>query len=96
MLTTDDIRAIGELFIAEREQTRKIVGEETRKIVKEELVANNTVIGTIVRVEIATAKQEIAATVTTGFRETVKRINQLDERVEELEKETGLPHPHKH
>jgi hypothetical protein len=57
---------IKKLFVEEREYTRKTFEaerEHTRKIVKEEvkeaLAANNKVLGTIVRVEIAAAKEEL-------------------------------------
>ena len=96
MLTKDDVQAIGELFKAERQETRNIVREEPRNIVKEELAANNTVIGTIIGVEIASATQNIATAVKTGFHEIVKHINHLDERVAALEKQAGISHPHKH
>jgi len=96
MFTKDDVQAIGELFKSERQETRKIVREEIRLMVKEELSANNTVIGTIIGVEIASATQSIATAVKTGFHEIVKHINHLDELVEALEKQAGIPHPHKH
>ena len=43
-----------------------------------------------------TIEDEIAEAVKTGFHEIVKHINHLDERVEALEKQAGIPHPHKH
>ena len=36
------------------------------------------------------------ATVVTGFSKLTNRVNDHEERITELEKEAGIPHPHKH
>ena len=65
----------------------------TKEIVRDTVDANNKVLGTIVRVELTTAKQEIVAAMKTGFRETAthtKRVEQkLDKITEDHEERIG-------
>ena len=83
------LEQIRELFVAEREHSKKL------------LEVNNTVLGTIFKVELAETKQEITATMKAGFQETVKQIKRLEqkldktlerheERIEQLEDHTGI------
>lgn len=100
MLTQEDLQAIEALFIAERQQTKKIVREEARAVVKEELSLNNKVMGTIIRVELSEAKKEIVKAMTSVLREIVthvkKQDNTLDDheaRITQLEEDNKfLPH----
>ena len=86
MLTQEDLQAIGALFdkrfTQEREFTRQIVKEEARAIVKEKLALNNKVIGTIIRVEIAEAKQEIVKAMKAGFRAIVAHEQKQDKQLD--------------
>ena len=59
MLTKDEREQLGQVIDARLDVKLRAEREHTRKMVKEELAANNTVLGTIVRVEIAAAKEEL-------------------------------------
>jgi tryptophanyl-tRNA synthetase len=92
-MTKEDLEQIGKLLEAERVYTRKIVQEVVE--------VNNKVLGTILKVELAETKQEIAATMKTGFQETAKQIKRVEqklektledheERIEQLEEHTSI------
>lgn len=70
------LHALGDLLNKRFTEER----EHTRQIVKEEIAANNKVIGTIVRAEIAAVKQEI---VKLGEKIN-KRLNAQDKKMEEI------------
>ena len=110
MLTKDDLKAIfdtispyidararitetlmkGEITGAKEELRAEIKASEERQAkrlakAKEELEGEILASRAAAKVESVTLQAKV-----------VKRINQLDERVEELEKEADIPHPHKH
>jgi len=75
----------------------------TKQDVKDIVEANNHVLGTILRVELASTKQEIVGAVKAGFQETASQIQQVEqkldkavqdheERIEIIEEHLGLPH----
>lgn len=99
MLTKDDLKAILDTispYIDARARTTEtlmkaeIVSSEERQAkrlakAKEELEAEILASRAAAKVESVTLQAKV-----------VKRINQLDERVEALEQEADIPHPHKH
>lgn len=104
MLTEDDLQAIGELIKPLQEGQDQIRRE---MLTKSSLELNNSVLGTIFKVELATLAQEVKAgfqTVATGFQEMGKklkevkeeihseRLNQIEERLTKLEKQQSHPH----
>jgi ferritin-like metal-binding protein YciE len=97
MLTKDDLQAIGALIRHSEECIRKDT------VTKRDLEANNRLLGTIFKVELAATKQEIMAAIKGGFQETtnqIKRVEQKldravqghEERLEIIEEHLGLPH----
>lgn len=98
MLTKGDLQAIVEvinpLIEIEGEKTRK----ELKEYVKDYVQANNSILGQIVRIELAEQKKEIITVMKAGFREvgTIIRelktsqneqLEQAKERVSKLEKQ---------
>ena len=72
----------GEIVSAKEELRAEIKSSEERT--KEEL-----------RAEILAARAEAKADMLTIDAKLVKRVNSHERRIDELEKETGLPNPHK-
>ena len=66
MLTKEDLQAIGELFVAEREHTKKL------------LEVNNTVLSTIIKVELAVTNKRIDAN-----KQDIKALMKGQERIEQ-------------
>jgi hypothetical protein len=64
--------------------------EHTRKIVREEIAVNNPVIGTVFKVELAEAKQDIVKGVNKGFQEIVVELKEQGQRIEILEEHPEL------
>ena len=88
MLTKDDLKAIFDTispYIDARARTTETLMKGEITGAKEELEAH-----------ILASRAEAKVDSVTLQAKVVKRINQLDERVEELEKEADIPHPHKH
>ncbi len=100
MLTKEDLQAIGALIKDSEERIRKDM------VTKSDLEANNKVLGTIVRIELAEMNKRIDSVATAmkaGFQETFKQIRRVDEkldnktkdhgdRIEIIEEHVGLPH----
>ena len=101
MLTKDDLKAIvdviGPLIKSEGELTRKEITTELKDYIR----ANNSVLGKIIRIELAEQKQEIVGVMKSGFQEVGKVIKELkttqnkrfqrvEERVTKLEKQRLL------
>ncbi len=97
MLTKEDLQAIGALIKDSEERIRKDM------VIKSDLEANNRVLGTIFKIELASTKQEIAAATKAGFQETAKQIQRVEQkldkaiqnhedRIEIIEEHIGLPH----
>ncbi len=98
MLTKEDLQAIGELILSSEERIRKDM------VKKSDLEANNRVLGTIFKVELAETNKRIdavAAAMKEGFQETTKQITRMEqkrdktaadqeERIERLEEHTGI------
>lgn len=91
MLTKEDLQAIGELFVAEREHTKKL------------LEANNRILGTIFKVELAETNKRIDANkqdvkaLKKGQERIEQKLDQVieedtEERLEIIEEHLGLPH----
>ena len=76
MLTKEDLQAIGELFVAEREHTKKL------------LDANNSILGTIVRAELSELKQGQKRI----EQKLDRVAKDHEERIEIIEEHVGLPH----
>lgn len=81
MLTKDDLLAIGELL---EPINKKLDTIEKNMVTKADLEANNKVLGTIVRVEIAAAVEKLET-------KLVKRQNEQENRISQLEQ---FPHSH--
>ena len=77
MLTKDDLRAIGELL---EPVNKKLDNMATKQDVKAIVAANNRVIGTTVRAEIAAVK------------ETLEK--KIEKRIARLEEDAGFPRSH--
>lgn len=71
-MTKEDLEQIGELFVAEREHTKKL------------LEANNRIFGTIFKVELSSTKQEIVAAAKAGFQETAKQIHRVEQKLDRV------------
>ena len=92
-MTKEDLEQIGKLFEAEREHTRKIV----REVVE----ANNRILGTIIKVELAETNKRIDATAQDTKelkkgqeqleRHLDKSVQDHEERIEIIEEHLGLP-----
>ena len=91
MLTKDDLKAIAEtispLIKAEGELTRKEVTANVTKEVKNYIQANNSVLGKIIRIELAEQRQEIVDVMKAGFQEVGKIVRKSEERITALEKQ---------
>ena len=97
MLTKDDLQAIGALIKDSEERIHKDM------VTKRELDANNRLLGTLFKVELASTKQEIMAATKAGFQETTNQIQRVEqkldkavqdheERLETIEGHLELPH----
>ena len=88
MLTKDDLKAIFDTispYVDARARTTETLMKGEITGAKEELEAEILASRAAAKVESVTLQAKV-----------VKRINQLDERVEALEQEADIPHPHKH
>ena len=99
-MTTEDLEQIGKLLDASLEPIKKNMAT------KSDLEANNRVLGTIFKIELASTRQEIVSVVKAGFQETAKQIKRIEqkhdkkledheERIERLEQDTSPAIPHK-
>jgi ribosome recycling factor len=84
MLTKDDLRAIGELL---EPINKKLDTIEKNMVTKSDLEANNKVLGAILRVEIAAATQKLETNL-------VKRLDEQENRIRQLEHDQEFPHSH--
>jgi hypothetical protein len=87
MLTKEDLLAIGELIKAENKGLNEAV-EQIRSgmVTKADLEANNKVIGTIVRAELANLKQEF---VRLGEKIS-ERLKAQDDKIEKIKNELHI------
>jgi len=92
MLTKDDLKAIVDTvspLIDARAKT-------TETLIKGEIKASEERVKEELRAEILAARAEAKATTLTLDAKLVKRVNSHETRIDELEKEVGIPNPHKH
>jgi hypothetical protein len=71
MVSKDDLQAIGALSKDSEERIRKDL------VAKRDLEANNLLLGTILKVELASTKVAIMAATKAGFQETTDQIQRL-------------------
>jgi hypothetical protein len=69
--------------------------ERIKKELRTEIVASEERTKEELRAEIVAARAEAKATTLSIDAKLVKRVNSHETRIDELEKETGLPNPHK-
>ena len=98
MLTKDDLQAIVDtispLIDARARTTETLLKGEIAS--SEERVSKRIAeTKEEVRAEIVASRAEAKATILTLDAKLVKRVNSHETRIDELEKETGLPNPHK-
>ncbi len=79
MLTKDDLHAIGELLLASEKRIRQDM------VTKDDLAANNLILGTIVRAELAATKQEIVKAMKAGFQAIVAHEQKQDKTLKDHE-----------
>ncbi len=79
-LTPDDLQAIGELL---EPINRKLEQVATKEDVKEIIAANNSILGTLFKADLASTGQEIIKAVKAGFQEVVSHIRPMDETIDD-------------
>ena len=98
MLNQDDLKAIVDTIIplidARAKTTETLIKGEIQSV-RDEIVASEERTKEELRAEILAARAEAKANILTINAKLVKRVNSHETRIDELEKETGLPNPHK-
>lgn len=82
-MTKEDVQQIGELL---EPINKRLDGIEKNMVTKSDLEANNRVLGTIIKVELAESNKRIDAIVAvmnTGFQETTKQIKRVEQKLDE-------------
>jgi hypothetical protein len=82
MLTKDDLLAIGELL---EPINKKLETIETNMGTKSFIEANNRVLGTLFKVELASITQNIVAVIKAGFQEAAKQIKRVEQKLDKVE-----------
>lgn len=98
MLNQDDLKAIVDTIsplIDARAKTTETLLKGEIQSVRDEMRASEERIKKDLRAEILAARAEAKASTLTIDAKLVKRVNSHEKRIDELEKETGLPNPHK-
>ena len=79
MLTKEDLLAIGDLL---EPINKKLETIETNMVTKSYLEANNHVLGTLIKIDLALKTKEIVAAVKAGFQETMKQIKASEQKLD--------------
>lgn len=80
-MTKEDLQQIGELLEPINRQLESMV---TKQDVKDIVEANNRLLGTILKVELASTNQEIVGVVKAGFQESTKQPKQAEQPLKQI------------